>query len=104
MTGFIIFAIVLTLAYVLYFAAMIATDLAALKKAAESEEENIDIGTSNEEVDDYATQNVVEDPSTGGFNFVSTQQKEEDAATEIAEAEDGINDNPSTSSGQVQNK
>ena len=101
MTGFIIFAIVLTLAYVLYFAAMIATDLAALKKAAESEEENIDIGTSNEEVDDYATQNVVEDPSTGGFNFVSTQQKEEDAATEIAEAEDGINDNPSTSSGQA---
>lgn len=92
MTGFIIFAIVLTLAYVLYFAAMIATDLAALKKASETEEENIDIGTANEEVDEFATQNVVEDPSTGGFNFVSTQQKEEDAATEIAEAED-INDN-----------
>ena len=92
MTGFIIFAIVLTLAYVLYFAAMIATDLAALKKAAESEEENIDIGTSNEEVDDYATQNVVEDPSTGGFNFVSSQQKEEDVATEIAEAEEQLND------------
>lgn len=94
MTGFIIFAIVLTLAYVLYFAAMIATDLAALKKAAESEEENIDIGTSNEEVDDYATQNVVEDPSTGGFNFVSSQQKEEEATTEIEEAEE-VNDDDS---------
>lgn len=92
MTGFIIFAIVLTLAYVLYFAAMIATDLAALKKAAESEEENIDTGTSNEEVDDYATQNVVEDPSTGGFNFVSSQQKEAEDATEIAEAEEHLND------------
>lgn len=92
MTGFIIFAIVLTLAYVLYFAAMITTDLAALKKAAETEEENIDIGTANEEVDEFATQNVVEDPSTGGFNFVSSQQKEEDAATEIAEAEEQLND------------
>lgn len=91
MTGFIIFAIVLTLAYVLYFAAMITTDLAALKKAAETEEENIDIGTSNEEVDEFATQNVVEDPSTGGFNFISSQQKEEDVATEIAEAEE-VND------------
>lgn len=101
MTGFIIFAIVLTLAYVLYFAAMIATDLAALKKATETEEENIDIGTANEEVDEFATQNVVEDPSTGGFNFVSSQQKEAEVATEIEEAEEGINDNPSTSSGQA---
>lgn len=91
MTGFIIFAIVLTLAYVLYFAAMITTDLAAMKKAAESEEENIEIGTSNEEVDDYATHNVVEDPSTGGFNFVSSQQREEEIATEIEEAEE-VND------------
>lgn len=91
MTGFIIFAIVLTLAYVLYFAAMIATDLAALKKASETDEENIDIGSDNEEVDEFATQNVVEDPSTGGFNFVSSQQKEEEATTEIEEAEE-VND------------
>ena len=90
MTGFIIFAIVLTLAYVLYFAAMIATDLAALKKASETDEENIDIGTTHEEVDEFATQNVVEDPSTGGFNFVSSQQKEEDVATELAEAEEPL--------------
>lgn len=95
MTGFIIFAIVLTLAYVLYFAAMITTDLAALKKAAETEEENIDIGSANEEVDEFATQNVVEDPSTGGFNFVSSQQSEEEVATEIAEAEEQLNDNDS---------
>ena len=92
MTGFIIFAIVLTLAYVLYFAAMITTDLAAMKKAAETEEENIDIGKANEEVDEFATQNVVEDPSTGGFNFVSSQQREEEVATEIAEAEEQLND------------
>ena len=92
MTGFIIFAIVLTLAYVLYSAAMITTDLAAMKKAAETEEENIDIGTANEEVDEFATQNVVEDPSTGGFNFVSSQQREEEFETEIAEAEEQIND------------
>lgn len=91
MTGFIIFAIVLTLAYVLYFAAMITTDLAAMKKAAETEEENIDIGTGSEEVDEFATQNVVEDPSTGGFNFVSSQHKEE-VANEIAEAEEDDND------------
>ena len=91
MTGFIIFAIVLTLAYVLYFAAMITTDLAAMKKAAETEEENIDIVTANEEVDEFATLTVVEDPSTGGFNFVSSHQKEEDVATEIAEAEE-VND------------
>ena len=100
MTGFIIFAIVLTLAYVLYFAAMITTDLAALKKAAETEEENINIGTTSEEVDEFAAQNVVEDPSTGGFNFVSSQQKEE-AATEIAEAEEDENDDPSIYSGQA---
>ena len=100
MTGFIIFAIVLTLAYVLYFAAMITTDLAAMKKAAETEEENIDIGKANEEVDEFATQNVVEDPSTGGFNFVSSQQKEE-TANEIAEAEEAENDDPSIYSGQA---
>ena len=93
MTGFIIFAIVLTLAYVLYFAAMITTDLAAMKKAAETEEENIDIGTGSEEVDEFATQNVVEDPSTGGFNFVTPQQKEAEASEEIAEAEEEVNDN-----------
>lgn len=91
MTGFIIFAIVLTLAYVLYFAALITTDLAAMKKAAETEEENIDIGSTSDEVDEFATQNVVEDPSTGGFNFVSSQQKEE-TANEIAEAEEEVND------------
>ena len=101
MTGFIIFAIVLTLAYVLYFAAMITTDLAAMKKAAETEEENIDIGTGSEEVDEFATQNVVEDPSTGGFNFVTPQQKEAEASEEIAEAEEDENDDPSIYSGQA---
>lgn len=102
MTGFIIFAIVLTLAYVLYFAAMITTDLAAMKKAVETEEENIDIGTGSDEVDEFATQNVVEDPSTGGFNFVSSAQKELDASEEIAEAEEMAHDNnPSTYSEQT---
>lgn len=98
MTGFIIFAIVLTLAYVLYFAAMITTDLAAMKKAAETEEENIDIGTGSEEVDEFATQNVVEDPSTGGFNFVTLQQKEAEASEEIAEAEEDENDDDPSAS------
>ena len=98
MTGFIIFAIVLTLAYVLYFAAMITTDLAAMKKAAETEEENIDIGTGSEEVDEFATQNVVEDPSTGGFNFVTPQQKEAEASEEIVEAEEDENDDDPSAS------
>jgi len=90
MTGFIIFAIVLTLAYALYYAAMITTDLAAQKKAAQTEEETIDIGTETDDVDEFVTQHVVEDPNTGGFNFFVPERKLEDTTSEIAEAEESV--------------
>jgi len=85
MSPFIIFAIVLTLGYVLYYGAMVATDLAAQSKRQGDETETIDTGT---EEDDFVhtAKSVYEDPDNGGFGF--TTDVPEETAQVILEAEE----------------
>lgn len=77
MTGFTIFAIVLTIAYIIYYAAMITIDIAAQKKASQTDEETIDTGNHSEEVDEFATKTVIENPNTGGFEFATPKVQQE---------------------------
>lgn len=85
MSPFIIFAIVLTLGYVIYYGAMVATDLAAQSKRQGDETETIDTGT---EEDDFVhtAKSVYEDPDNGGFGF--TTDVPEEPAQVIQEAEE----------------
>ena len=86
-TGFIIFAVVWTLAILLFIIAMIAMDLAALKKAGQNDEQTIDLGGTPNEANDFSTQHVVEDNNSGGFSFI-TPDARTDGHNEIAEAEE----------------
>lgn len=70
MSPFLIFAIVLTIGYVLYYAAIITMDLNAKPKSGVSAEENIVVGDSTDDQDEYKPKAVVENPETGGFNFL----------------------------------
>lgn len=70
MSPFLIFAIVLTIGYVLYYAAIITMDLNAKPKSGVSAEENIIVGDSTDDQDEYKPKAVVENPETGGFNFL----------------------------------
>lgn len=87
MTGFIIFTVVLTIAYIIYYLTMISIDLTAQHKGAETEEEIIVTGKHTDEIDEFATQHVVEDISTGGFSFMKPKI-EEDVIPIIEEAQD----------------
>ena len=91
MSPFIIFAIVLTLGYVIYYGAMVATDLAAQSKRQGDETETIDTGT---EEDDFVhtAKSVYEDPDNGGFGF--TTDVPEEPAQVIQEAEEEPEDVP----------
>ncbi len=70
MSPFLIFAIVLTIGYVLYYAAIITMDMNAKPKSGASTEENIVVGDSTDDQDEYKPKAVVENPETGGFNFL----------------------------------
>lgn len=70
MTPFLIFAIVLTIGYVLYYAALIAMDLHAKPKDGVSAEENIVVGENADDQDEYKPKAVVENTETGGFGFL----------------------------------
>lgn len=74
MSPFLIFAIVLTIGYVLYYAAIITMDLNAKPKFGASAEENIVVGDSTDDQDEYKPKAVVENPETGGFNFLDEGQ------------------------------
>ena len=86
MSPFIIFAIVLTLGYVIYYGAMVATDLAAQSKRQGDETETIDTGT---EEDDFVhtAKSVYEDPDNGGFGFTTDVPEEPSQVIEEAEEE-----------------
>ena len=71
MSPFIIFAIVLTIAYVLYYATIITMDLNAKSKKDGEHEETISAGESHETEEEDIPQTVVEDTKTGGFSFVN---------------------------------
>lgn len=94
MTPFLIFAIVLTIAYILYYATIITMDLNAKNKKGDDNELLISTGEASDADEDYVPKNVVE-TSTGGFDFVNPEEipaKQE----EIAEAPDEEINNQST--------
>ena len=85
MSPFIIFAIVLTLGYVIYYGAMVATDLAAQSKRQGDETETIDTGTEENDFVHNA-KSVYEDPDNGDFGF--TTDVPEEPVLVIQEAEE----------------
>ena len=75
MSTFVIFAIVLTLGYILYYAAMITIDMTARQKfdAATEETINTDGFSDSDSDDDVVPRNVIENTETGGFSFSSPE-------------------------------
>ena len=88
MTPFIIFATVLTIAYVLYYASIITMDLNAKSKKEGEHEETISAGGDKEAEEEYAPQTVVEDTKTGGFSFVEASTDSQEAPVEAEETAD----------------
>ena len=89
MSTFVIFVIVLTLGYILYYAAMITIDMTAKQKSDAATEETIDAdGYSEDDADDdVVPRNVIENAETGGFSFSSPAPVIEEPA-EIDEADE----------------
>lgn len=87
MSPFIIFAIVLTIAYVLYYAAIITMDLNAKSKKEGEHEETISASDTKEAEEEYAPQTVLEDTKTGGFSFLEPNDTLENPAEENTENE-----------------
>ena len=75
MSTFVIFVIVLTLGYILYYAAMITIDMTAKQKSDVVMEETINAdGYSDTDADDdVVPRNVIENAETGGFSFSSPE-------------------------------
>lgn len=116
MTPFIIFATVLTIAYVLYYATIITMDLNAKSKKEGEHEETISAGGDKETEEEYVPQTVVEDTKTGGFSFVEAttdsqeppvEEAEETADTPLAPSEDkqqeATDDNTDTKEAPIPN-
>lgn len=81
MSPFIIFAIVLTIAYILYYATIITMDLNVKSKKDGEHEETISVG-DNAEDDDIVSQTVIENTQTCGFDFLSPKSEIEEAPSE----------------------
>ena len=89
MSTFVIFIIVLTLGYVLYYAAMITFDLTAKKKSEAASEETIDADGEYDEEDEFAPRNVSENTASGGFSISDPDASDvEEAPEEIAEVDE----------------
>ena len=88
MSAFLIFVIVLTLGYILYYAALITIDMTAKQKSDAATEETIDAdGYSEDDADDdVVPRNVIENTETGGFSFSPSVPVIEEPA-EIDEAD-----------------
>ena len=87
MSPFIIFAIVLTIAYVLYYATIITMDLNAKSKKEGEHEETISASDTKEAEEENAPQTVLEDTQTGGFSFLESTEAMENPVEEAAETE-----------------
>lgn len=96
MSTFVIFVIILTLGYILYYAAMITIDLTAKSKVDSATEETISADGMTEE-DEFTPRNVVENAATGGFSFSDPVPSMMDDQEEIKEA-----DEPELSVGTVE--
>lgn len=81
MSPFIIFAIVLTIAYVLYYATIITMDLHAKSEKDKEHEETISV-EDNTEDEDVVSQTVVENAQTGGFDFLDSNSSVEEITLE----------------------
>lgn len=91
MDAYFIFAIVLTVAYVLYYAVVIAHDLYGKKGTDKPEEEVFDVGTSEEE------ESVTVTESETGFNIGGESYETESTAdTPGASPEEGGTEKPDT--------
>ena len=89
MSTFIIFIIVLTLGYVLYYAAMITIDLTAKEKSETVTEETIDADDEDDDEDEFTPRNVSEDSANGGFSISEPDTSDvEEASEEISEADE----------------
>lgn len=91
MSPFVIFVIVLTIGYVLYYAAMITIDLTAKSKSEASAEETISTETLQDVEEDFVPKSVRESAEPGGFGFSISEEQEEDPieeATEVPSVED----------------
>lgn len=69
MSGFVIFALVLTFAYVVYFAVMITLDLHSKKDEKKSEEETYDVGDLTNEEQPVAIEERNDDSGEGDMTF-----------------------------------
>lgn len=87
MSPFIIFVIVLTIAYVLYYASIITMDLNAKSKKEGEHEETISASDTKEAEEENAPQTVLEDTKTGGFSFLESTEAMENSIEEAAETE-----------------
>ena len=85
MSPFIIFVIVLTIAYVLYYATIITMDLNAKSKKEGEHEETIS-ASDTKDAEEYATQTVLEDTKTGGFSFLEPTENNEKSIEEAIES------------------
>lgn len=85
MGPFIIFAIVLTIAYVLYYATIITMDLNAKSKKEGEHEETIS-ASDTKDAEEYAPQTVLEDTKTGGFSFLESTENNENSIEEVIES------------------
>ena len=85
MSPFIIFVIVLTIAYVLYYATIITMDLNAKSKKEGEHEETIS-ASDTKDAEEYAPQTVLEDTKTGGFSFLESTENNENSIEEVIES------------------
>ena len=85
MSPFIIFVIVLTIAYVLYYATIITIDLNAKSKKEGEHEETIS-ASDTKDAEECAPQTVLEDTKTGGFSFLESTENNENSIEEVIES------------------
>lgn len=78
MSPFVIFAIVLTIAYILYYATLITMDLNAKSKDAEKATETISADDGEEDDSGIMSRDVVEDIESGGFNITDASTSSDD--------------------------
>ena len=69
MSGFVIFALVLTFVYVVYFSVMITLDLHGKKDEKKSEEETYDVGDMTNEEQPVAIEERNDNPDEGDMTF-----------------------------------
>lgn len=101
MSPFIIFAIVLTIAFLLYYATIITMDLVQKPKNDDEHAESIPMGSGNDNNDDAepAPRAVTENPLTGGFDIDEHAKQSEEAPAEAEpeeaqEVKEGIPEPP----------